>query len=179
MPPRKQSLSQRSYQVRLDWGAPGATDVGADADVVVLVDVLSHETGKVLQSTSTTVVAGDLRNRTALANWLLERQAAKGERLVIAIIAAGSARVEGSLRFAVEDFLAAGAIVDALASVGIDYCSPEAAAASAAFVALRPAIGHLVTASVGGSEQRLLDPDFDFSALSCIDSSRDVPVLKE
>ncbi len=179
MLPRDENLSQRKYQVRLDWGASGASDVGVDADVVVLVDVLSHEGGAVVRATSATVIAGDLRNRTAVANWVLARQEEKGDRLVVAIIAAGSPRVDGTLRFAVEDFLAAGSIVDALAFAGIDYCSPEAAAASAAFVALRPAVGHVLTASVGGSERRMLDPQFDLEALSSIDSLGTVQVLKE
>jgi hypothetical protein len=43
--------------------------------------------------------------------------------------------------------------VDALAGLGIDYCSPEAAAASAAFTGLRGAVAHLLTASVSGQEQ--------------------------
>jgi hypothetical protein len=46
----------------------------------------------------------------------------------------------------------AGAVVDALAVAGIDYSSPEAAAACAAFTGLRGAVAHLLTASVSGQE---------------------------
>ena len=53
-------------------------------------------------------------------------------------MAAGGSTAGGATRFAVEDLLAAGAVVDALASRGIDYASPEAAAACAAFTGLRP-----------------------------------------
>ncbi|OAK57446.1 2-phosphosulfolactate phosphatase [Rhodococcoides kyotonense] len=35
---------QRSYSVRFDWGSTGASAIGADADVAVVVDVLSFTT---------------------------------------------------------------------------------------------------------------------------------------
>ena len=57
--------------------------------------------------------------------------------------------------FAVEDFLAAGAVIDALGDVGIDFVSPEAAVAGAAFAGLRNASLHLLSASVTGLS---LDP---------------------
>lgn len=125
------------------------------------------------------VVAGSLRNRTAVAEWVLARQAEKGERFTVAVIGAGEAREDGSIRFAVEDQLGAGAIVDALAAVGIDYCSPEAAAACAAFTGLRNAVGHLVSASASGKE--LVERGFvnDTELASQVDVSTVVPVLKE
>ena len=52
--------------------------------------------------------------------------------------------------FAVEDFLAAGAVIDALATVGIDFNSPEAASACAAYEGLRNATLHLTSASETG-----------------------------
>lgn len=63
---------------------------------------------------------------------MIERQAEAGDRFTVAVIAADEPRQGGELRFAVEDLLAAGAVIDALAAVGINYCSPEAAAACAA-----------------------------------------------
>jgi len=48
--------------------------------------------------------------------------------------------------------LAAGAVVDALADLGIDDTSPEAAVACAAYTGLRRAVVHLTTASVSGRE---------------------------
>jgi 2-phosphosulfolactate phosphatase len=125
------------------------------------------------------VVAGGLRNRTAVADWVLARQAEKGGRFTVAVIGAGDVRADGSLRFTVEDLLAAGAVIDALAAVGIDYCSPEAAAATAAFTSLTRATGHLVSAS--GSGQRLIDAGrrADVDAAVEIDVSDTVPVLRE
>ena len=95
---------------------------------------------------------GSLRNARAVARWALEQQGDKGDRFVVAVIAAGEEREDGSMRFALEDLLGAGAIVDALADVGIDYCSPEAAAAASAFTGLRNATGHLIGASASGRE---------------------------
>jgi 2-phosphosulfolactate phosphatase len=124
------------------------------------------------------VVAGGLRNRTAVAQWVLDQQAVKGDRFTVAVIAAGSIREGGTPRFTVEDMLAAGAVVDALAGVGIDYCSPEAAAACAAFTSLARATAHLVSAS--GSGQQLIDlgrrSEVDHACE--IDAVQAVPVLR-
>ncbi|MCX7523159.1 2-phosphosulfolactate phosphatase [Microbacterium sp. STN6] len=125
------------------------------------------------------VLAASLRNRTAVAEWILAQQVQTGDRLRVAIVAAGEERSDGTTRFAVEDLLAAGAIIDALAAVGIDYSSPEAAAACAAFVGLRRATGHLLTASVTG--QQLIDAGAraDVELAGAIDASSVVPVLGE
>ncbi len=81
------------------------------------------------------------------------------------------------MRFAVEDQLGAGAIVDALAALGIDHSSPEAAAACEAFRGLRGAARHLLTAS--GSGQELLERDARDEVLAAadIDADETVPVL--
>lgn len=148
---------QSQYQVRFDWGLEGAADIAADVDVIVVVDVLSPDTNGArvvagLQDAAATVVAASLRNRAAVAEWVLAQQGDKGDRFFVAIIAAGEQRPDGSTRFAVEDLLGAGAVIDALADVGIDYCSPESAAAAAAFTGLRNATGHLIGASASGRE---------------------------
>ncbi|KQO81719.1 hypothetical protein ASF17_11365 [Frigoribacterium sp. Leaf263] len=86
-----------------------------------------------------------------VARRVLERQADRGDRAVVAIVAAGAVEPDG-FRPAVEDQLAAGAVVDALAAVGIDSSSPEAAVACAAAVSLRRATSHLLTASASAGE---------------------------
>jgi hypothetical protein len=88
---------------------------------------------------------------TDVARRVLERQAARGDRAVVAIVAAGAVEADG-FRPAAEDQLAAGAVVDALAAVGIDASSPEAALACAAAVSLRRASSHLLTASASAAE---------------------------
>jgi phosphosulfolactate phosphohydrolase-like enzyme len=137
--------AQAQFQVRLDWAVAGASRIKDAADVCVWVDAL--ETVERPASLGDAVVA-NFSNRTAVARWLLSEQVRRGDRTSIAIIAAGTE--EGG--FAVEDFLAAGAVIDALATVGIDFCSPEAASAAASFVGLKGAVGHLITASVTGRE---------------------------
>lgn len=174
------TIEQGQYQVRFDWGRGGARAVGVDADVIVLVDVLELSSAELPAEgrAGSVVVAGSLRNRAALARWALERQADKGERFTVAVIAVGETRSDGSNRFALEDLLGAGAIIDALADVGIDYCSPEAAAAAAAFTGLTNATAHLVGASTSGravvvGDRAALDRATE------IDASDDVPVLRE
>jgi 2-phosphosulfolactate phosphatase len=143
---------QSHYQVRFDWGVAGIRTVAHDADLIVLVDVLRTSPALEIPDVPAAVVSGGFRNRTAVARWVLDRQAEKGDRVFVAVIAAGDARDDGSIRFAVEDLLAAGAIIDALATAGIDFVSPEGAAACAAFTGLHRAIAHLATASSSGHE---------------------------
>jgi 2-phosphosulfolactate phosphatase len=238
---------QSQYQVRFDWGLEGARTIAGDADVIVVIDVLSFTTsvdiavglgaevvvssvpdapaaaarhdallaggrgaeGLTLSPASITpesigarrrivlpspngsalsaalvghpavVVAGSLRNRRAIAEWALAQQGDKGDRFTVAVIASGEARDDGTTRFAVEDLLGAGAVIDALADVGIDYCSPESAAAAAAFTGLRNATGHLIGASASGRE--LAEGGFrrDIDIAIELDVSRAVPVLGE
>ena len=83
-----------------------------------------------------------------------------------------------AIRFAIEDQLAAGAIVDALVGLGIDHTSPEAAVACAAFEGLRHATTHLIGAS--GSAVELVEQGFraDVRFASERDASRVVPELR-
>ncbi|GAA2078408.1 hypothetical protein GCM10009840_11710 [Pseudolysinimonas kribbensis] len=139
------AASQSSYQVRFDWGAAGRDAIAVDAEAVVWVDQLGGDPG-----------ARTLEQADEVAAWALAEQERLGGRFRIAVVAAGAARDDGTLRFAVEDLLAAGAIIDAIAGVGIDHQSPEAAAAAAAHRGLRNATRHLVNASVSARESREL-----------------------
>lgn len=136
--------------MRFDWGTPGATAIAVDADVVAWVDEVGSE--PVPEGARVT----RLDEAAGFAQWCLARQEELGGRFRIAIVAAGATQADGSLRFAVEDLLAAGAVIDAIAEVGIDHQSPEAAAAAAAYTGLRNATVHLMKASVSAREQRAL-----------------------
>lgn len=140
--------SQTSYQVRFEWGAAGAAAVSVDADVVAWVDEIGAE--PVPDGARVTALA----EAAEFARWCLARQEELGGRFRIAVVAAGATQPDGSLRFAVEDLLAAGAVIDAIAELGIDHQSPEAAAAAAAYTGLRNATKHLVNASVSARELR-------------------------
>lgn len=142
-------LTQSRFQVRFDWGLEGAARVGEGAHIVVWADALpTPGAPDPLSIEGAAVIAGTTGSAEDAAAWILERQAALGDRAIVAVIAAGT----DDGRFAVEDLLAAGAVVDALSTLGIDSTSPEAAAASAAFEGLRNATAHLLTASVTGQE---------------------------
>lgn len=174
--------SQQQYQVRFDWGTAGVDAIAADADVIVWVDVLDVPDlpDTAVESGSEPItIAGSLRNRRAVAEWVLARQGDKGDRFTVAVIAAGAVRDDGSPRFALEDLLAAGAIIDALADLGIDYCSPEAAAASAAFTGLRNATGHLIGSSGSGQELTRADRRAEIEHAIDLDASSEVSVLRE
>ncbi|PZE58898.1 hypothetical protein DEJ24_09635 [Curtobacterium sp. MCPF17_001] len=170
-----QERGQRRYQVRFGWGAAGAARIAADAHLLVWVDVLptpaaaaapgpdGHRAPLTQLPVGPEVVLGHLGNVTAVAERVLRLQADRGDRCVVAVVAAGhldepvgggAADDAGEFpdvpavpEFAVEDLLAAGAVVDALVTTGIDHTSPEAAAACAAWTGLRRAARHLVTAS--------------------------------
>lgn len=168
--------NQSQYQVRFDWGIDGANALAPGADIIVWVDALpgggadpatiAHESA---------MVTGSVGSRNAVAAWVLERQVERGDRITVAVVAAGVR--DG--RFCVEDLLAAGAVIDAIADAGIDYLSPEAAAAVGAFVALRNATSQVLTAGVAG--QILLARE-DHEVLTAAREANDSPafaVLKE
>lgn len=142
------SAAQEYYQVRFDWGAVGAAAIGRDADALVWVDQLGD------QQAPADAVAGTLERAAELGAWALARQEELGGRFRIAVVAAGEPRADGTLRFAVEDLLAAGAVIEAIAEAGIDHQSPEAAAAASAYRGLRTATHHLISASVTARESR-------------------------
>ena len=127
------------------------------------------------------VLAGCLRNAGATA--IHARRLAAEGRGVVAVIAAGERWHDdtGPVRPAVEDLLGAGAILVALdpsAAVGDPQCSPEAAAARAAFVAARPRLHATLIGCASGRE--LLDRGWadDVAMAAEHDASRVVPELR-
>ncbi|MFF1879836.1 hypothetical protein [Leifsonia sp. NPDC058230] len=176
--------AQTKYQVRFDWGVDGAATVGQDADIVVWVDVLPAEEPPIASllavlPASTAVVAGGLSTASAVARWILDEQVRLGRRAMVSIVAAGAVTPTGALRFTAEDQLGAGAVIDALAVAGIDYASPEAAVACAAFTGLRGAVAHLLTASVSGQEQVAAGrTPAELAPLGRVDTETSVSVLR-
>jgi 2-phosphosulfolactate phosphatase len=146
------SESQATYQVRFDWGIAGAAATQDGADAVIWVDQLAGGDAAELPEPDGALVLATVQNARAVADWVLERQHERGGRFRVSVIAAGATRTDGSSRFSVEDLLAAGAVIDALTELGLDHCSPEAAAAGAAYAGLKNATKHLVKNSVTGRE---------------------------
>jgi hypothetical protein len=152
---------QGSYQVRFDWGAAGATAIASGAHLVIWVDQLAPADGAaepmpVLGGTrgGVELMPATLDDAAEVAAFALRRQAELGGRCMIAVVAAGATRADGTQRFAVEDLLASGAIIEALAEAGIDHQSPEAAAAASAYAGLKNATRHLISASASSRERR-------------------------
>jgi 2-phosphosulfolactate phosphatase len=142
------SPEQSRYQIRFDWGRAGAHAIGGDADVIVWVDAIGSSLDLDELPQNPAVIEATFATAAAAADWVARLQKRLARRVSIAIVAAGALRSDGDIRFAVEDQLAAGAVIDRLARAGLDATSPEAAAAEGAFLHLQRAVGHLLTASV-------------------------------
>lgn len=173
-------FDQSTYQVRLDWGLAGLERL-ADADVVVIVDVLHFSTAVVdavaaggevdlsqaaewssdavapaiavtAAAGGAVVLIGSIRNASAVARAVQVIQEQRQARTSVALIATGARDASNDVRFTVEDQLGAGAIIAALTDLGIDHTAPDAAVAAEGFRALRRALGHLLSASGSGQE---------------------------
>ncbi|MGD9995962.1 MAG: 2-phosphosulfolactate phosphatase [Ilumatobacteraceae bacterium] len=112
------------------------------------------------------VLAGCLRNATATAR--AARALAAGGP--IAVIAAGERwhGATGPIRSAVEDLIGAGAVLAALdpaAAATAPACSPEAAAARAAFVAARPRLHETLRDCTSG--RQLVERGWDDDVANC------------
>ena len=145
--------------------------------LAVLCAVLSFGLTTLAAGYGVPVLAASLRNRTAVARWILDYQESLGHRAMVAVVAAGETRTDETVRYAVEDLLTAGAVIDALGKIGIDACSPEAAAACAAYTGLERGIRHMFTASVSGGELLKDAQGDDIAVAYQTDVSTAVPVL--
>lgn len=209
------SLGQAKYQVRFDWAAAGGRRILPGAHVAVLVDALSFTTSVVVAAERGTetdvsdaasaggtgalalalaadgaiVLAASMRNRTAVAEWILAMQEQRGERVIVAVVAAGeptrqptgdrAAAADGGIRFAIEDQLVAGAVIDALIGIGIDHISPEAAVAGASFEGLRHAATHLMSASGSAVALAAAGRGGEVRPATARDVTRVVPELRD
>ena len=202
-------FDQSTYQVRLEWGVDGLARLApADIVVVVDVlrfsttvieavergadfpmDAAARATSingvavaEAAAARGALVLLGALRNASAVADAVLAEQQRRGGRTSIAVIAAGELTgtdAGATVRFAVEDQLGAGAIIDALGALGIDHTSPDAAVASESFRALRRAVKHLLTASGSGLELIERGRRDEVLAAAAVDAASVVPVLRD
>ncbi|MER5487141.1 2-phosphosulfolactate phosphatase [Streptomyces sp. NPDC002812] len=123
-----------------------------------------------------TVVAGCLRNATAVGRELARRGYGTTDRPV-AVIASGERWPDGSLRPGLEDLLGAGAVLAALRACRRGPLSPEAAAAADCFEAT-PDVIAAVAGSASGQE--LVSGGFarDVAIATEMDVCETVPVLE-
>ncbi|UOR00419.1 2-phosphosulfolactate phosphatase [Leucobacter allii] len=135
------------------------------------------------------VFRASLRNATATARAVYAEQLARGGRTAINLVLVGesdertgtggdggaaardTAAVAGG--FAVEDYLAAGAIGDALSALGIDHTSPDLAVATEGFRPLTRALKHLVSASAAGLALAAADGRDAVHAAAALDADDD------
>jgi 2-phosphosulfolactate phosphatase len=120
------------------------------------------------------VVASCLRNVRAVARWLRRRPISADTP--VTVVAAGERWPDGSLRPALEDLVGAGAVIDALAALGVRDASPEAEAARAVF-ASTVSIPDTIRRCASGVE--LIDAGFgtDVEVAVQLDASDVVPIL--
>jgi 2-phosphosulfolactate phosphatase len=129
-----------------------------------------------LAAAGVTVVGACLRNRRAVGRWLAGRNTAGGQD-VIAVIAAGERWPDGSLRAAVEDLWGAGAVLAALADLGLTGLSPEARTAAAAFRAVQDDLPAELLSCSSGVELSARGYRGDVAIAAELDASGCVPVL--
>ncbi len=145
---------QGAHSVRFDWGPTGAAVMASGADVAVVVDVLTFSSAVIEQAAAsgapvptqddspgarvvravagvaTTVVLAGLTNARAVADWLAREHDAGTQ---VAVVAAGDAWPDATLRPAIEDLWGAGAVLAALEDHDWPGLSPEAALAADAY----------------------------------------------
>jgi 2-phosphosulfolactate phosphatase len=121
--------------------------------------------------------AVSLRNRHAVAEWLLARYPTDDVR--VALICAGERWPAGTLRPAVEDLWGAGALADLLLQGEWRNVAPEAGAAAAAFRAVQGDVRDALRASASGRE--LIEAGYpgDVDVAAELDTSTSVPVLRD
>ncbi len=121
-------------------------------------------------STGVPTIAGCLRNCCAVA------RAAQRMGKRIAVIPAGERwKEDGSIRFAIEDYLGTGAIIHHLDGKK----SPEALAAETAFTAQRETLAEILHNCTSGRELVNMGFADDISLIQQLDVSESVPVLME
>ncbi|MEU3937710.1 2-phosphosulfolactate phosphatase [Streptomyces sp. NPDC029044] len=122
-----------------------------------------------------TVVAGSLRNATAVGRWVAGQGYGTAERPVV-VIASGERWPDGSLRPALEDLLGAGAVIASLRRCGRGRLAPEAMVAAAAYEGIGD-VATTVTSCASG--RQLADGGFadDVAIATELDACQVVPVL--
>ncbi len=132
-----------------------------------------------LAASAAVVVGACLRNRTAVARWLIRQLRPGGQPPVIAVVAAGERWPDGSLRPAVEDLWGAGAVIAALGEHSPAGLSAEAKAAAAAFRAAESSLSRALAASSSGRELASAGFSDDVTIAAELDTSSTVPVLRD
>ena len=145
-----------------------ASLLGLPAGTSVVLRSLNGSACSLLAAeTGARVVAGCLRNATAVAQWVKQQPGP------VSVVAAGEHWPDGSLRPCVEDLVGAGAILRHLPG----KLSPEAAAAVGAFVAMEGELADVLSHSASALELSEKGHADDVAYSLTYDTSTTVPVL--
>ena len=120
-------------------------------------------------ATGATVIAGCLRNASAVAAWVNRNTHSA------LVLSAGERWPDGSLRFALEDLLGAGAILSELSGI----LSPEAQAAAGAFTHARNALPRVLHECASGRELAERGFACDLELAATLNRSDTVPLLRD
>lgn len=155
-----------AFQVVFEWGAEGLrahpahvtviadADAGASGDALIAAALAEVEAG-----VRAIVLRADLSGAAAAAQAAYDAQVALGDRASIAVIAPGDSWPGGALRPCAADEIVAGAVIDELCRLGIDFHSPACAVACAAYVSLRGAARSLIRAEAASRETMPVEGD--------------------
>jgi 2-phosphosulfolactate phosphatase len=157
--------------------SPASVRAAPGLDRIVLPSPNGSALAAAVARSDTLVLTACLRNRAAVAAWLASQRAPSDRPPVIAVIAAGERWPDGTLRPAVEDLWGAGALISALAGLGVTGLSPEANAAAAAWLAIETTLGTALAACSSGAELADASFDADVDIAAELDASGCVPLL--
>jgi 2-phosphosulfolactate phosphatase len=168
------AVSRRDISVDHPWSLSPTHLLSAPAPERL---VLPSPNGSTIAASvaATEVLAGCLRNATAVADWLVRHDYGGRERPVT-VVAAGEHWPNGDLRPALEDLLGAGAIIAALVRHEATL-SPDAAAANAAWVAARKDLYNVLRSCPSGQELTADGYDTDVVLAAEHDTQDTVPIL--
>jgi 2-phosphosulfolactate phosphatase len=115
------------------------------------------------------VIVASLRNAPAAGRWLASWPGG------IVVVPAGERWPDGTIRFAIEDWLGAGAVINALAGAR----TSEAELAAGAFAAARERLAEILAGSLSGQELIARGFAADVALAGDYDCSAAVPVIDE
>ena len=138
-------------------------------DRIVLPSPNGSTCATVASAMGATVLAGCLRNASAVAKWLNDRATS------VTVIACGERWPDGSLRPSLEDYVGAGAIIASLDG----RRSPEAAAAAEMWRGAAPHVEDVLLSCTSGKELVARGWGRDLAFALAVDVSRSVPVLND
>ena len=156
--------------------SPASMSALAPGERIVLPSPNGSTIAHTLLESGATVVAGCLRNATAVADWLAPRLTSGA---TVLLVPAGERWPDDSLRPAVEDLWGAGAVLHALLARGVSDLSPEARLAATAYAAVSGRIEEELRACASGVELTENGFGSDVEIASRTDESPVVPVLAD